>query len=169
MADPDQPDYRQLSCEDIEAMQDGSTEMKILRAFLTSVEERCLHIPKTLIQYYYSTLADADESIQDQVVYKFAAKQHRRQTETKMQEREQHEARARDRLEGSRGERRDDRSGSRDELKDDNTASIGEQEKPAEPSWYPPKVMMVLSFLKPFTPIRMSHSSEVPIYSIIAY
>jgi hypothetical protein len=164
-----QLDYIEPTAENIEAM-GGSTYMKILRAHLAPSRDRCLHISKTLTQYFCFTLDDADESFQDQVVYKFALKQHSRKVE---EERQECEARARawNRMERRKWEHADDLSGARNEVQDHNTTNIEELEwlKVADSSSDPPKVIMVLFFLTLSTHIRTSYSREISNYSITGY
>jgi hypothetical protein len=166
MAATNPHDYSQLTggeIHEIEEIEHGSMDMKILRVFLTSVEERCLHLPKTLTQYYYVTLADADESFQDQVVYKFALKQHSRRMEKERREGGQHGARARERMERVKWERPESLFRPREEVQDDNTAYVKEREsaRAAAVSWDPPKVIMVKFFMTPFTHIRISYGGKM--------
>lgn len=134
------PFYRRPTPAMIE-LEETNLNMKILRAYLHPKNDRCLHVRRTLDQYYYSTLTDADERTVDQVVYKFAMKQHRRkmeEAEKAVQEekkwgREQRERRMYERLESSS---RSSRSGV---VFDEEP----EEMQQAEASWNPPKVMMV--------------------------
>jgi hypothetical protein len=124
------PFYRRPTPEEIEEECEKTTKMKILRAFLHPTNDRCLHIRRTLDQYYYSTLIDADERTVDQVVYKFAKKQHQRKLEETA--RAKQEEIERGKWERSESSFRSSRSG----------AEV-EDEKRAEVPWDPPKVMMV--------------------------
>jgi hypothetical protein len=125
-------DYQRPSYEDIERME-SLMKMRVLRAFLYPIGDRCLHIRRTLDQYYYSTLTEADERTEDQVVYKFAKKQHRKrmEEEAKAKEREREKVRKVQTLRGSQNS-----------LKTTDEREKQEKKK-VEPSWDPPKVMMV--------------------------
>ncbi len=122
-------------------LEETNLKMKILRAYLHPKNDRCLHVRRTLDQYYYSTLTDADERTEDQVVYKFAMKQHRRKMEEaakavqeeKKWGREQRERRMYERLESSS---HSSRSGV---LLDEEPEDVEQ----VEASWNPPKVIMV--------------------------
>jgi hypothetical protein len=134
------PFYKRPTSDEIEAKKDRTTELKILRAFLYPVNDCSLHIPRTLDQYYYSTLPDADERTSNQVVYKFARKQHNRRIEeaarAKQEEKERERyRRQRRRWETSESSLRSDRSYAEVEVE--------AEEKRVEVSWDPPKVMMV--------------------------
>ena len=122
-------------------LEETTLKMKILRAYLHPKNDRCLHVRRTLDQYYYSTLTDADERTVDQVVYKFAMKQHRRKMEEaakavqeeKKWGREQRERRMYERLESS------SRSSQSGVVFDEEPEDV----QLVEASWNPPKVMMV--------------------------
>jgi hypothetical protein len=134
------PFYRRPTPAMIE-LEETTLKMKILRAYLHPKNDRCLHVRRTLDQYYYSTLTDADERTVDQVVYRFAMKQHRRKMEEaakavqeeKERGREQRERRMYERLESSS---RSSRSGV---VLDEEPEDVQQ----VEASWNPPKVMMV--------------------------
>jgi hypothetical protein len=128
------PFYRRPTPEEIERELDQSTKLKIIRAFLQPKNDKCLHIRRTLDQYYYSTLPDADERTIDQVVYKFAKKQHNR----KMEETEKAKQKE---LERSESSLRSSRSGLDAEIEPIGTDA--QDEKRVEASWDPPRVMMV--------------------------
>lgn len=120
-------DYKRPTPEQIEAFEDVSIDMKLMRAFLYPSGDRCLHVPKTLNQYYYSTLLDADESLEDQVVYKYAMKQHKISSEAEIQSMEQQMRRMREMRESSNF----------DHPTDNSCAT------PPVPSWTPPRVIIV--------------------------
>jgi hypothetical protein len=133
------PFYRRPTPEEIDAEGEITTKMKILRAFLHPKNDRCLHIRRTLDQYYYSTLVDADERTVDQVVYKFAKKQH---FKIKQEEKDREiEKRERRKWEKSESSLRSSRSWVQVEMETGETAM--QDETRAEVSWDPPKVMMV--------------------------
>lgn len=141
--------YRRPLIEDIEE-KETTTKMKILRAFLHPDKDRCLHIRRTLDQYYYSTLTDADERTNDQVVYRFAMKQHKRILEEEMEAKNREKERERDRRENMKYDGYDQSESSRhsswvhvEEDDTDDSGIPGDQAEEKEPSWNPPKVMMV--------------------------
>lgn len=148
------PDYQRPSCEEIRNTE-VSPKMQVLRAFLHPAKDSCLHIRRTLDQYYYSTV-DADERTEDQVVYKFAKKQHNRiieedkKAEIRRRKKEEERLEERERERNLR-ERKGSRGGSSMEFEvvevEYNTDSDEESENPyrkrREPPWDPPKVMMV--------------------------
>lgn len=76
-------DYQRPSLDEINQLE-SLPKMRVLRAFLHPAQDSCLHIRRTLDQYYYSTVEDADERTEDQVVYKFAKKQHHRLMQEKI-------------------------------------------------------------------------------------
>jgi hypothetical protein len=140
------PGYKRPTPEDIEAENEKTMKMKILRAFLHPTNDRCLHIRRTLDQYYYSTLPDADERTVDQVVYKFAKKQHNKQIEEAARAKEEEKKRATERRERSKWEMSESSLGSSRsfprrgmEFEDPEE----EDKKRVDVSWDPPKVMMV--------------------------
>jgi hypothetical protein len=140
------PGYIRPTPEEIEQME-HSVDMKILRAFLLPAYDRCLHVPKTLNQYYYSTLTDVDESFRDQVVYKFAMKRHENRMEELARAKEEEKAR-RVRLRESRRWERDEvssetRSGSWNGRLVVDVDPEEEDPRRLEPSWDPPKIIMV--------------------------
>jgi hypothetical protein len=120
-------DYERPTPEEIEACGDVFTDMKLMRAFLHPSGDRCLHVPKTLNQYYYSTLLDADESFEDQVAYKYAMKQHKIYSEAEVQQKEQQMRRMRE---------------MRESIMLDPSSNNSYAALPV-PSWAPPKVIMV--------------------------
>ena len=148
------PSYRKPTPEEIEA-EETSTKMKLIRAFLEPKNDRCLHVRRTLDQYYYSTSAAADERTVDQIVYKFAMKQHRKtleeaesaELEMKIREREWREYDMK--WETTKWDRADSSSQSsrgRVVTTPDATVKRTQNEpegKRVEASWDPPKVMMV--------------------------
>jgi len=149
------PDYERPSIDEIKRIE-TSPKMRILRAFLHPVADSCLHIRRTLDQYYYSTIADADERTSDQVVYKFAKKQHERVMEEEKKAFEKWKKKLRDekrmRHRASKVSRRS--SGSLGSSKDGIDAEMelnidtdGEMHmqysNQQSASWDPPKIMMV--------------------------
>jgi hypothetical protein len=129
--------YSRPSYKDVEEM-NISPNLKIMTAFLFPDNDRCLHIPRTLDQFYYSTLSQArtDERTIDQVVYKFAMKQHH----SKVEEERQRE-RKRDRLEEKKHETDTMHKVS---IEHDRSSKSEKSEKRNEgPPWNCPKVMMV--------------------------
>lgn len=144
-------DYERPSCENIKRME-ASPKMRVLRAFLYPAMDTCLHIRRTLDQYYYSTVDDADERTADQVVYKFAKKQHQRILEEekkadlrrKKKERERREAKEMEMKQRMRRSSESTRSSLKMELEmDSESETENPYERKREPPWDPPKVMMV--------------------------
>jgi len=131
------PFYRRPTLEEIE-VEETTIKMKILRAFLNPTNDRSLHLRRTLDQYYYSNLADANERTVNQVVYKFAKKQHNKRLDAAEIAKEQEKEKAR----REREKWEEDYAGwpwpSR-------RRSLMEMEETVERdvSWDPPKVMMV--------------------------
>jgi hypothetical protein len=78
--------YCRPSYKDVDKM-NIAPNLKIMTAFLFPDNDRCLHIPRTLDQFYYSTLSQVrtDERTIDQVVYRFAMKQHHSKVEEERQ------------------------------------------------------------------------------------
>jgi len=98
------PNYRRPSAQVIkllevepEGKEFSKFKRRLMRAFLhpdqhnPDKKDRYLHVRRTLDQFYYSTLPDADARTTDQVVYKFAMKQH--QKERKRRSHEEHKVR----------------------------------------------------------------------------
>jgi len=148
------PGYKRPMAEDIEALGWTSTEIKLIRAFLQPKNDRCLHIRRTLDQYYYSTSTAADERTVDQIVYKFAMKQHRKQLEEaeraqqamKIREREWREDMKWETTKWDSAESSSHSGRSRVATASDSTGrrTRHEQgERRVEASWDPPKVIMV--------------------------
>jgi hypothetical protein len=146
------PDYQRSSCEEI-TQTEVSQEMRVLRAFLYPVGDSCLHIQGTLDQYYYSTVDDADDWTEDQVVYRFAKKQHHRmqeegkKAEVRRKKKEQERLRERERERHLR-EGNGSRGGSSMDFEvesnaDSNKESNNPYQNKRDPSWDPPKVMAV--------------------------
>jgi hypothetical protein len=147
------PDYERPSIEQIKALE-TSTKMRILQAFLHPVADSCLHIRRTLDQYYYSTIADADERTSDQVVYKFAKKQHEKVME---EEKKALERRKKKKREERRMRRRPSKVSRRSssgsfglsEIEIEMESEIDSDREMQMPygkqqaSWDPPKIMMV--------------------------
>ncbi|KAH0562694.1 hypothetical protein GP486_002637 [Trichoglossum hirsutum] len=75
------PSYQEILKEDPELEGPAKTKMRLMRAFLHPENDCCLHIRQTLDQFYYSTLTDVDARTEDQVVYKFAKKQAKKEAE----------------------------------------------------------------------------------------
>jgi len=98
------PNYKRPSAQDIKDLEDepkgkefSKFKRRLMRAFLhpdqrnPDKKDRYLHVRRTLDQFYYSTLPDADARTTDQVVYKFAMKQHEK--EEKRRSHEEHKVR----------------------------------------------------------------------------
>jgi hypothetical protein len=125
--------YCRPSHTDVDKM-DIHPNLKIMKAFLFPDNDRCLHIPRTLDQFYYGALSQArtDKKTIDQVVYRFAMKQHHSQVEEERQR-----------------ERKGDRFVENDSMREfsiEDNWSFKRQmfEKRSEgPPWDPPKIMMV--------------------------
>jgi hypothetical protein len=129
--------YCRPSYKDVDKM-NIAPSLKIMTAFLFPDNDRCLHIPRTLDQFYYSTLSQArtDERTIDQVVYRFAMKQHH----SKVEEERQSDRKS-DRLEEKKHENDPMHKFS---TEDDRSSKSQKFEKRSEsPPWDPPKVMMV--------------------------
>jgi hypothetical protein len=150
------PEYRRPTLDEIEAEGETSTKIKLLRAFLQPRNDKCLHIRRTLDQYYYSTSTDADERTVDQIVYKFAKKQHRRKLEEAERAVEDAQRAKEEMRRGEiewwetrkweRAESSLESSRSRSDTESDRIvrrARHAPEEKRAEASWDPPKVIMV--------------------------
>ncbi|KAE9376667.1 hypothetical protein N431DRAFT_331075 [Stipitochalara longipes BDJ] len=139
------PRYRRPTPEEIDEEQDSTIKLKIMRAFLLPKNDRCLHVERTLDQYYYSTSTDADERTVDQIVYKFAMKQHRMKVEEAEKAKLEEKKRERDRIEWRKWERLESFSqSSRSQLDAAPELSVRDTpEERVEASWDPPKVMMV--------------------------
>jgi hypothetical protein len=141
------PLYKRPTAEEIEAKEDDTIKMKIMRAFLDPKKnDRCLHVRRTLDQYYYSTLTDADERTVSQVVYKFAKKQHCRkiqEAEKTKQEEKKRKAEWMDRTKWDKSELSLRSSRSRVDPEIEARVFGIQEAKQAEASWDPPKVMMV--------------------------
>lgn len=148
-------DYQRPSLETINQLE-SAPKMRVLRSFLHPAKDSCLHIRRTLDQYYYSTVEDADERTEDQVVYKFAKKQHHRLMEEKLKaearrkkkEKEQESNRARSLGESRKRHSRTDSSESSSKFAFEVDSSVeiedeSSQKSRNEQSWDPPKVMMV--------------------------
>jgi hypothetical protein len=120
-------------------------KMKLMATFLYPVNDRCLHVRRTLDQFYYSTLPEADRRTIDQVVYKFAMKQSRKQ------EKEQEEAAERQRKKDeearrkmTQGSNRSYKGGKSETIQRSNTSNFdteegtlekGAQSENGEPRW----------------------------------
>lgn len=147
------PQYTRPTPEEIEAIDGDTIKMKILRAFLDPRNDRCLHVRRTLDQYYYSTLTDADERTVSQVVYKFAKKQYYRRLEederSKQEERKRKAEKKAEWMDRRKWEKSDSslrssRSRVSAEFEAMPTVATDAQDpKRDEASWDPPKVMMV--------------------------
>jgi hypothetical protein len=133
------PSYERPTPSEIDAEDEKTTKMKILRAFLHPKNDRCLHIRRTLDQYYYSTLTDADERTEDQVVYKFAKKQHNKHIEE--EKKRATEMRERSKWDMSGSSWGSSRSFPAKQMAIDYSEE--QDEKRVEVSWDPPKVIMV--------------------------
>jgi hypothetical protein len=139
--------YHRPSYEGVDRM-NIAPRLKMMKAFLFPENDRCLHIPRTLDQFYYSTLSQArtDERTIDQVVYRFAMKQHH----SKVEEERQRE-RKNVRFVEKEHEKDtmcefsiDDAGSSKSQKFEVIVQDIREEEKRIEdPPWNPPKVMMV--------------------------
>jgi hypothetical protein len=140
------PQYKRPTPEEIEAEEDDTIKLKILRAFLDPRNDRCLHVRRTLDQYYYSTLTDADERTVSQIVYKFAKKQHRRKIEEAEKTKQEEKRRKAEWMERRKWERSESSlrsSRSRVDPEIDVAVMDAQEVKRVEASWDPPKVMMV--------------------------
>lgn len=131
------PEYDEVNKMDI------APKLKMMKAFLFPENDRCLHIRRTLDQFYYSTLpqALADERTIDQVVYRFAMKQQQKHLE----EARQSERKISKITEEEPGKASFD---DRDSLKSQKIQIIErefreQQKRNEEPPWDPPKIMMV--------------------------
>jgi hypothetical protein len=71
------PNYKRQSSEEIHKL-DCPQKIKIMKQYLFPLNDRCLHIRRTLDQFYYSTLPGVDARTSDQVVYRFAEKQRKK-------------------------------------------------------------------------------------------
>jgi hypothetical protein len=132
------PSYRRPTPEEIDGGREQSAELKLIRAFLQPKNDKCLHIRRTLDQYYYSTLPDADERTIDQVVYKYAKKQHNLKLEEARKEQEENERRQSERSASSLLS-----IGSRMNAEVEPIATDVQEQELVEASWDPPRVMMV--------------------------
>jgi hypothetical protein len=151
------PDYIRPTLEMINRAESAS-KMRVLRAFLHPARDSCLQIRRTLDQYYYSTVEEADQRTETQVVYKFAKKQHQRlmeeekKAEARRKRKEKERLAQRTRAIQAETERKlhshNGSSGSsikfEVELEPEPEGNAEEpyKRKP-EPPWDPPKVMMV--------------------------
>jgi hypothetical protein len=121
--------------------QTSSIELKILRAFLIPKNDCCLHIRRTLDHYSSNVFTEGgSRRIEDQVVYKFAKKQHNMRIEeaADRRQRRSHEcqhrnvSRSRQLPEAERNVEREDSL----EIQEEMRSGPG-------PSWDPPKILMV--------------------------
>jgi hypothetical protein len=137
------PLYVRPTPEEIDAEKDKSTKLKIIRAFLHPTDDKCLHIRRTLDQYYYSTMSDADERTVSQVVYRFAKKQHNKKLEEAAKEKDRQRER-RERLKLDRPPEPSFRSSqNRVTIIRQPSDTDSQEESRAKAEWDPPKVMMV--------------------------
>jgi hypothetical protein len=122
-------------------------KLKIMKAFLFPENDRCLHIRRTLDQFYYSTLpqAVADERTIDQVVYRFAMKQQQKHCEEKARNSTRKTLKITETKSGKTSF--DDRNSLESQKIQVVMQEIREQQEMEEaleePDWDPPKVMMV--------------------------
>lgn len=134
--------YHRPKYEVVDKM-DIAPKLKMMKAFLFPENDRCLHIRRTLDQFYYSTLpqALADERTTDQVVYRFAMKQQQKHVE----EARKSEKKISKITEEEPGKASfDDRESLKSQKIQIIEQEIREQQKRnEEPPWDPPKVMMV--------------------------
>jgi hypothetical protein len=155
------PTYRRPSPSAIELSEpemDGPSfsktlKRRIMRAFLhpekmddPRSKDLYLHIRRTLDQFYYSTVRDADARTKDQVVYKFAMKQDKKEREYTVSDTEhdtEHDS------EQSGSEIQDEKyklnpSGKSDKPQDTGSSERNDQHNPQDHvPWDPPKVLMV--------------------------
>jgi hypothetical protein len=132
------------------AERDVSSDMEILRTFLNPTEnDCCLHIGRTLDQYSTNILAEgAERQFEEQVVYKFAKRQHNKRMEQELDRKERERERERER-ETNRRERRSfetecsNYSNGKGKVSEIDRDSGTHDEERLEPSWNPPKVLMV--------------------------
>jgi hypothetical protein len=140
--------YCRPSYEDVDKMS-ISPRLKIMKAFLSPANDHCLHIRRTLDQFYYSTLSQArtDERTTDQVVYRFAMKQHQSRLE---EDRKREGTRFKENEHGkdiahmgtaSMGDTESSKSQNFKIVKQD--AHEENRQRVGDPPWDPPKVMMV--------------------------
>lgn len=143
--------YTRPTPEDIEAEGETNITTKLIRAFLIPRNDRCLHIRKTLHQYYYSTSTVDDERTVNQIVYKFATKQHRRklleaeraQREIDIWKRGRADRMKWEALETMISEKAEPSSHSRrscEATREDQEVMVMDRH---EPPWDPPKVIIV--------------------------
>ncbi|KAH7323516.1 hypothetical protein BKA65DRAFT_510978 [Rhexocercosporidium sp. MPI-PUGE-AT-0058] len=134
--------YHRPKYEDVDKL-NIAPKLKLMKAFLFPENDRCLHVRRTLDQFYYSTLpqALADERTTDQVVYRFAMKQQKNHSE---EVRKSERSRSKITEEGLGKASFDDRGSPRSQKIQVVEQEIREQpNKNDEPPWDPPKVMMV--------------------------
>jgi len=144
--------YRRKSAKEIEILepepegqQFSKLKKRMMRAFLhpdkvtdPNKKDRYLHIRRTLDQFYYSTLPDADARTQDQVVYKFAMKQHEKKEKHDLNGQEQNKN---EMMNGNYALDYSEKSKKSSE-KELHTDSSGDNHID-DISWVPPKVLMV--------------------------
>ncbi|CZR66557.1 uncharacterized protein PAC_16458 [Phialocephala subalpina] len=139
-------DYHRPDYEEVDKMK-IPPKLKMMKAFLFPENDRCLHIRRTLDQFYYSTLpqALADERTIDQVVYRFATKQQQKYREEKARGAKRKTPKTTETESGKTSF--DDRNSLKSRTIQVATKEIHEQqegdEELDEPDWDPPKVMMV--------------------------
>lgn len=151
------PDYQRPSLGTINRIE-SAPKMKVLRAFLHPARDSCLHIRRTLDQYYYSTIEDADQRTEDQVVYKFAKKQHYRIMEEERKADDRRRRKENERITGRMVERAVETESQRklhSRSSIESVTAAGETDsaldldgdgafrRKSEPSWDPPKLIMV--------------------------
>jgi hypothetical protein len=144
------PSYKRPSCKEIEEVEIEKDEIsypcplkrKIIRAFLFPVNDRCLHIRRTLDQYYYNTLSDTDidQRTPGQVVYKFAKRQHRNELKEKEKADRQKNSTQNN---GSLAECKNQNEKHAKEPEWRQSTSPGNSEEEEKQSWDPPKILMV--------------------------
>jgi hypothetical protein len=118
-------------------------KMKLMAMFLYPINDRCLHVRRTLDQFYYSTLPEADSRTTDQVVYKFAMKQSQKQEEKDKLRKEKDEETRQKMTQGSIRSYKGGMSNSSGSETSERTRGNGAQIENPEPLWDPPKVLMV--------------------------
>jgi hypothetical protein len=124
--------YHRPSYEEIDKLEIVPT-LKMMKAFLFPENDRCLHVRRTLDQFYYSTLPQdlADQRTKDQVVYRFAMKQQKKLEEAREAKKRTLEAA------GMEAAEKETRNSSYDDTKSYKDEIV------EQPEWSPPKVMMV--------------------------